>query len=178
MTAAVQLNLASGTCLPQMTAHFLKSTSIISLLLLIFFSIFPIQSKLLTDAIRTFSKAAEVLPSIDTVAWNASQTEDALLRWRKTAYQIQSDQLRKMADTLCRREEFWDCGISRTCPMSPCEVSTTKCGECPAMRMDTDFPGICASGVSVEEAHFSVSPQYRRFSGCRVSRIRFPRAEH
>ena len=39
----------------------------------------------------------ETLRSIYAVAQNASQAEDALLRWVKAALQIQSDQLHKMA---------------------------------------------------------------------------------
>lgn len=47
----------------------------------------------------------ETLRSIYAVAQNASQAEDALLRWVKAAQEIQSDQLHKMAKTIL---QYWD----------------------------------------------------------------------
>ena len=60
---------------------------------------------------QTFQELADIhmmkeaLRSIYAVAQNASQAEDALLRWVKAALQIQSDQLHKMAKTIL---QHWD----------------------------------------------------------------------
>ena len=60
---------------------------------------------------QTFQELADIhmmkeaLRSIYAVAQNASQAEDALLRWVKAAQKIQSDQLHKMAKTIL---QYWD----------------------------------------------------------------------
>ena len=122
---------------------------------------------------QTFQELADIhmmkeaLRSIYAVAQNASQAEDALLRWVKAALQIQSDQLHKMAKTILQHWDgilgFWHFGNLTNAAMEGFNNKVRTMLR-QAYGYDTEILNICASRFSICRTTISKSSFEASFS--------------